>query len=210
MNKDKNQLSIDLRSFFMITVLFSAFVGGGLYVMYRTDVSSLEHARNINEIMHNEVDSRTVSINLKDLFIELQIFSSHLELFSFFKSKTLNKRQEVELEALTLCKISKAFDQVRLLDTSGMELLRVNYNNGNPAVVPLDKLQNKSDRYYFQEAMKLSAGEIYVSPFDLNIENGADRTAPETHDPRMRLCFQRLRDTARCSHSQLPRAAHPD
>ncbi len=192
MNKDKNQLSIDLRSFLMITVLFSAFVGGGLYVMYRTDVSSLEHARNINEIMHNEVDSRTVSINLKDLFIELQIFSSHLELFSFLKSKTLSKRHEVELEALTLCKISKAFDQVRLLDTSGMELLRVNYNNGNPAVVPLDKLQNKSDRYYFQEAMKLSAGEIYVSPFDLNIENGQ---IEQPLKPMIRVCASVFSDS---------------
>ncbi len=60
----------------------------------------------------------------------------------------------------------------QLLDNDGMEILRVNYNNGKPEAVPQDKLQNKASRYYFTESQKLGPNEIYVSPFDLNIENG--------------------------------------
>ncbi|MEJ1963415.1 MAG: hypothetical protein WDO56_18410 [Gammaproteobacteria bacterium] len=33
-------------------------------------------------------------------------------------------------------------------------------------------LQNKADRGYFQRASTLAAGELYISAFDLNIENG--------------------------------------
>ncbi|SHH86951.1 hypothetical protein SAMN02745207_02916 [Clostridium grantii DSM 8605] len=33
-------------------------------------------------------------------------------------------------------------------------------------------MQDKSDRYYFTETMKLKDGEIFISKFDLNKENG--------------------------------------
>jgi signal transduction histidine kinase len=39
-------------------------------------------------------------------------------------------------------------------------------------VVPSDRLQDKSDRYYFRDAMRLPPGSLYVSPLDLNIEFG--------------------------------------
>jgi len=53
-----------------------------------------------------------------------------------------------------------------------MEIVRVNYNNGNPAVVPYEKLQSKQNRYYFRDTFVLSRQEIYISPLDLNIEHG--------------------------------------
>lgn len=66
----------------------------------------------------------------------------------------------------------KVYDQIRWIDESGIERLRVNFNGGNPLMIPIEKLQDKGDRYYFVEAMKLSGGELYISPFDLNVENG--------------------------------------
>ena len=38
-------------------------------------------------------------------------------------------------------------------------------------VVAKDQLQDKSDRYYFQESSKRRPGEVYVSPLDLNVEH---------------------------------------
>jgi PAS domain S-box-containing protein len=38
--------------------------------------------------------------------------------------------------------------------------------------VPKAELQDKSDRYYVHETLALAAGEIYVSPLDLNVEHG--------------------------------------
>ncbi|OAD20314.1 GGDEF domain family protein, partial [Candidatus Thiomargarita nelsonii] len=45
-------------------------------------------------------------------------------------------------------------------------------NAGQPAIVPNTLLQNKAQRYYFGETMRLEKGQIYVSPFDFNIEGG--------------------------------------
>lgn len=64
------------------------------------------------------------------------------------------------------------YDQIRILDLDGKELLRANFANGQCQIVPPEKLQNKKDRYYFHEGMQLEAGEIYISPFDLNMEQG--------------------------------------
>lgn len=64
------------------------------------------------------------------------------------------------------------YDQIRLLSREGQELARVNFNAGEPAVVTGFDLQDKSGRYYFKETVSKSAGQIYISRLDLNMEQG--------------------------------------
>ena len=66
----------------------------------------------------------------------------------------------------------KFYDQIRFIDISGDELVRINYNNGDVQTVLMDDLQNKSERYYFKESIALKADSIYISNLDLNVENG--------------------------------------
>ncbi len=66
----------------------------------------------------------------------------------------------------------QVFQQVRLLDSSGMEIVRANTNGRSSWLTPVDELQNKGDRYYFQQANSLDNGSIYISPMDLNVEQG--------------------------------------
>ena len=65
------------------------------------------------------------------------------------------------------------YDQIRYIDKNGDERIRINLANGKSYAVDEDGLQNKADRYYFTETINLPEGDIYVSPVDLNIENGA-------------------------------------
>ena len=67
----------------------------------------------------------------------------------------------------------KVYDQIRFLNTQGDELVRVDYSDKGAIVQPKDKLQNKKDRYYFQKTIEMNPGQSYMSPLDLNIENGA-------------------------------------
>ena len=64
----------------------------------------------------------------------------------------------------------QAYDQVRYLGERGWERIRINSNGVSSLLVPTNQLQNKQHRYYFQEALKMAKGELYVSPMDLNIE----------------------------------------
>ena len=62
------------------------------------------------------------------------------------------------------------YDQIRWIDEDGMEKVRVDFVQGRAVAVPAGKLQNKNNRYYFTDTMKLNPGEMFVSPLDLNIE----------------------------------------
>jgi len=66
--------------------------------------------------------------------------------------------------------------QLRYLDETGAERVRVDYNGQQARVVPPEELQNKAHRYYFQETMALQAGEVYLSNVDLNQEHGQIQT----------------------------------
>lgn len=80
--------------------------------------------------------------------------------------------EDIEQEWLLLSLLKRDYDQIRYLDKNGMEKIRVNYNNGNPYSVPKDKLQNKSNRYYFKDLLDVEGQSVLISKFDLNIENG--------------------------------------
>ncbi|MEM9538005.1 MAG: PAS domain S-box protein [Cyanobacteria bacterium P01_E01_bin.42] len=81
-------------------------------------------------------------------------------------------RRALEQEYLHFSQHKSFYDQVRFLDKKGTEIVRVNWNEGKPLIVPIDKLQNKQNRYYFRETFQLDANEIFISPFDLNVEQG--------------------------------------
>lgn len=63
------------------------------------------------------------------------------------------------------------YDQIRWIDQSGMERVRVDLRQGSPVRVPDKQLQDKSRRYFFTETLKLKPGEVFTSPLDLNIEH---------------------------------------
>ena len=79
----------------------------------------------------------------------------------------------MEKSFVELLRVKPVYDQMRWIDASGQELLRVELKDGQPFVVAKDQLQNKAGRYYVTETLKLAAGAVYISPMDLNIENGA-------------------------------------
>ncbi|MDO6594438.1 sensor histidine kinase [Neptuniibacter sp. 1_MG-2023] len=84
-----------------------------------------------------------------------------------------------QLNTLRLKTIFKQFGraidnllQIRWLDDTGHEQVRINIVDGKVHAEPAEMLQDKSNRYYFQNAMKVFPPEIYISPIDLNIEHG--------------------------------------
>ena len=81
-------------------------------------------------------------------------------------------REAAAQDLLLFCQSKRAYYQVRYLDGTGQEIVRLNVSDGRPQVVPRERLQNKGHRYYVQEAMALNPGEVYVSQMDLNVEYG--------------------------------------
>lgn len=62
------------------------------------------------------------------------------------------------------------YDQFRIIDLSGDEMLRYQSYDGHKMVAA--PLQNKVSREYVQEGLKLDRGDVYLSRINLNRENG--------------------------------------
>lgn len=87
-----------------------------------------------------------------------------IELYTF---KELVKRNFLEF-----LKGSSAYYQLRYIDEKGNEVIKAEFDENSYRIVSDDELQNKKDRYYFIETIKLDEGDVYVSQLDLNIEEG--------------------------------------
>ncbi len=86
----------------------------------------------------------------------------------------------------------QSYDQIRFLDAEGIETFRMNNEEGKGRIVTSQDLQDKSDRYYFTESLRLDLGEVYISPLDLNVENGEIEVP---HKPMIRFATA-VRDEA--------------
>lgn len=88
-------------------------------------------------------------------------------------------RRLIANQFLVMSKQKQVFDQIRILDISGKERVRVNFNQGNPVIVPDEYLQNQSQRYWFENSLFLEEGEVFISPMDLNVERGEIEKPPK-------------------------------
>ncbi len=95
---------------------------------------------------------------------------------NFLVEPTDENRKILEETFIRYSDIKKIYDQIRLIDPLGKELIRVDYSADGAHAIPEEQLQDKSQRYYFREALKLDPGEVFISRIDLNIENGEIET----------------------------------
>ncbi len=102
---------------------------------------------------------------------DLEVLANHHEFELFFANPDAGSLEQLTREFLTFGRFKPFYDQIRFLDVEGMEIIRVNNSPDGPVVVGAGELQFKGDRYYFQETIALARGHIFVSPFDLNMEN---------------------------------------
>ncbi len=63
--------------------------------------------------------------------------------------------------------------QIRWIAADGMEQVRCEQQDRKVYCLKDEDLQNKADRYYFQQGFNVDAGKIFLSRLDLNVENWA-------------------------------------
>ena len=154
--------------FLVIAVLLGIIIGYAGHLSIKSELLPIE----IKEEAENKsLQSGAISESVKDVASDLLFFSLQEELVHLLESKD-NSVTNIAEEYLKFARISGLYDQLRVIDGNGMEIIRINFNNGKPLIVPHGQLQNKKNRYYFSRTFELNRGEVYISPFDLNIEKG--------------------------------------
>jgi PAS domain S-box-containing protein len=147
-------------------------------------------ARVLEMANYRRIDAVTGAVS------DVQFLSAGNALKRWLASGSLQARNALAQRFLNLMKARGMYAQVRLIGLNGREIVRVDWNRGKPAIIPPSDLQNKADRYYVRETLKLGAGQVYLSPFDLNVEHG-EIQVPET--PVIRIATPVFDETGRKS-----------
>jgi diguanylate cyclase len=109
--------------------------------------------------------------SMKVVTSDLKFLGSNREIKSLLAKGDPAVKTELADEYMAFVTQKGTYDQVRLLDAGGQEVVRVNFNDGKPYVVPADQLQSKKGRNYFTEVSGARGKEVFISAFDLNMEN---------------------------------------
>lgn len=155
-----------LRFLLPLAILIS---GIGFY-FYFSEMDAIKKIYENQENINIKIGKMAIATDLKFINTDLMQLAQH----SAFITDSLNHNAITLLEQdfLIFSQTKQLYDQIRFLDLNGIEIVRINFNAGQPFIVPKNNLQNKSQRYYFKDIIQLNKGKIFISPFDLNIEHG--------------------------------------
>ncbi|MCG8572503.1 MAG: ATP-binding protein, partial [Spirochaetes bacterium] len=124
------------------------------------------------ETQHIEISLNNLNNIFLNIQADLKILAQNSNLIKFLHTADNNSRTEAAHDFYVFINEKKLYDQIRYIDENGGEIIRINFYDGDPKIIEDQYLQDKSGRYYFEETLQLNNGEIFISPFDLNVESG--------------------------------------
>lgn len=158
--------------FFIGLILLAIFASGFLiYQKASTIIAKLSQER----IGHSSILAEQSFFSLlTEVENDISVLSQNAKLKAYAESPSPVLEEEItDLFYVTL-KNKPNYFQIRLLSIKdhGQEIIRLDKVGNEVKFTNQEKLQNKSERPYYQEALKLNKGEFYFSPISLNEEFG--------------------------------------
>lgn len=161
-----------IKRFLMLFSPMVILIGVITMAIYYSEVQRDKEIIESKEMHNMDMLAKMIGDEFQVIVSDLMILSECNELQTFLEKPNDFYKESLAREFLLFSEGRGIYDQIRFLNETGMEIVRINFDGGNPYIVPDDELQNKAHRYYFIETFRLNKGEVYVSPFDLNIEHG--------------------------------------
>jgi diguanylate cyclase (GGDEF)-like protein/PAS domain S-box-containing protein len=165
----KNRFRLKLFILFVLYGVILALSGHFILAsLNEKDIKTKELAIAKQEVQTIEYE---LSLYVRDYQYKLAAIQSSSLSQQFIANNDVDSLQKLFLDVVNT---SQNMMQFRYINNKGQEVVRVERKAPySPAYIDNKKqLQNKKNRYYFQEVSKLSSGEFWYSNFDLNVENG--------------------------------------
>lgn len=151
--------------------IFLLLIGLFFYVEYQHHIA-LNRAKHTTNEHIIQMARQTLTRDLDLVALDLALLTHSDEMQQLLITDTQQNREALEKRFLSLARDRRIYDQMRYIDNSGQEQVRVNINGNLASTVSRDRLQNKSERYYFRQALTLPVGKLLISSINANIEQG--------------------------------------
>ncbi len=161
------------RRFLRVSVPLLLLLALVLWLLYRGEL----HVRQARQVAAAEnslqLARQAVDAELRGLRGDVLYLAEEVSLRSWIERGAAADKARIGTDFLAFIRYHNIYDQARFIDEHGHEVVRINAGDKHPVVVAENELQDKSARYYVKNTLELGAGQIYLSPFDLNMEKGA-------------------------------------
>ena len=153
-------------SLIILLLLILSSIYGSLYD-HRHEKRKIQQFHELTKMQSTIIDE------INSAGIDLVYFAHNELAFETLSSQESSAKGFLTSLMLKIGTLQQRYDQIRLLDVDGNEVLRLNQNEDQTMwLAPEEQLQNKRHRYYFTESTKLFPNQLYISKFDLNMEQG--------------------------------------
>jgi len=145
---------------------------GVLWAFCQFEIKSKKNILQIQASHTINLQKYRIADNFSLIVADLLFFANYSQLLGMLDDLAASK-QALSNDLALFSRGAKFYDQMRIIYADGKEGVRVDFIAGkDPVIVKAEDLQDKRERYYFQDTFSLQKGEIFVSPLDLNIEHG--------------------------------------
>lgn len=177
----ENKNRAELRWAIFIPMLAGALAMALCVGLYWREAWQTEKTVQDREALRMGILAQTLSRNFKETADDLEVLASGDGLRAFLASARPEDLERATTRAVFFSHQQPAYLQIRYLNEQGGEVFGVNQGG---LVIPAGQLQNKVSQPFFEQANKLTNGEIYIAPFDLRVENGH---VQEPFEPMLRF-----------------------
>lgn len=155
-----------LPAFLIAALIPTVFLSVSVY--YSAQKSALSISQNLISEQFSMVDSLIDQLIISSA-VELSVVRTHAGFKRFLKERD---SRTLDQEFTSIMQRHPEFLQVKYIDKSGMELARLTRTSKGLLWARQNELHDRSDKYYFRQAMHLSGSYIYVSGLDPNLDKG--------------------------------------
>lgn len=162
------------RYFILLFLAFGAVIALCTSIVnYNLDIKNVQHELQKeaqSELLRKRAELDSFTHMLEGYVLSLR--NSDL-LHEFIRHPSLKNLQVANSLFYAVAHTNPSFMQIRYLDETGLEKIRVDWHVGQqrPVRVEGEALQDKSSRYYFSEASQVPPNTFWYSKLDLNVEN---------------------------------------
>ncbi len=164
---------------FLATALLPAAVAGVVGVYFSLDALKRETLQHLDREVANRADALqrfVAQLGAELLYLAESSGLRDLADAQGGGSSGVALRRLLDSDFEAFARLYPYIYQLRFIDATGQERIRVDRRGTQLYVTPEDELQSKADRYYTRDGLAMPPGQIYVSPLDLNVERGRVET----------------------------------
>lgn len=158
-------------SFLLLFIPALCLIGIGGYFFATSEIRYQQQQLQANDAAAVDIASNALRQNLHNLSADIEFLGKMPRFRELLDAPTADNLARTAEYFRAYMETRGVFDQIRWIDQSGLERVRVNFVDGRAQVVPTRDLQDKSQRPYFRQTAEIPVGAVYVSPFELNNEH---------------------------------------